>query len=152
MTQRDWTKILARGMPWRECYPVVAEAARECLAPRVGLFPLKTADLVQALWPDPITGIEHSKARSRMFKALMAQAEHELADCCTAGEPFYHKGLKTTIRPWLWHAPDPSKPRLVKADCPTCKGTGYIMAPVYTAQDKLDDLSTAHQWRHDHAR
>src|ERR1700678_260987 len=106
---------MAGNVPWQQAYRTLAATVREYLVshPTEGL---KSVDLVEILYPSKFCRTdEDEKARKRMFDGLMAQARHELSDCCTRGEGKGSFGQ----RPWLWFTPPPKAVNGL-VTCPHC--------------------------------
>ena len=65
-----------------------------------------TKDIVDHFIPD----VTEDQRRQAFFDQLGHAAKHELADCASRGLPQQGRGFNAgrMVRPWLWHAPDPS--------------------------------------------
>lgn len=109
MIPQHWTAKLV-GVPWREAYASVETVARAYLKahPLLEFDTISTQEFVEALFPERLANGEGITARRRLFKALMALAEHGLSDCATRGVAQRLFGRKggPKVRPWRWHAPD----------------------------------------------
>lgn len=110
MTISEWNKTLAPDVPWKEAYALVAEQSKAILISR-GIERgaenmLTTSELVELLYPGQFARGEGILARQRIYKALLAQAIRDMADCCmrdTAVKKGYYMGKK--VQGWRWHAP-----------------------------------------------
>lgn len=125
MTPKQWTEVLAPDEPWQKAYAVVATEARAMLSDNV-LFAGKevsTGVLADSLFPVTFARGDGILARRRLFRALLALAPRELADCCHRGEAKRMRHSTRLIRPWIWHAPRErnSEAEELRA-CPHCGG------------------------------
>ena len=112
---KSWNEAMAANVPWQKAYKTLATTIRGYLVshPTTGL---KSRQLVEILYPSRFCQTdEDEKVRKRMFEGLMAQARHELADCCRRGEGKGRFGQ----RPWLWFTPPP-KAESDLVTCPHC--------------------------------
>lgn len=120
MIPAEWNLQLAAGVPWQEAYPVVEREARAFLsASPIADGGIRTAELIEHLYPERYARGDGIEVRKRMFKALGALRSRGLADCNTKSETPQKLGrTNRDIYPPLWHAPK------VRPTCPHC---GQVM-------------------------
>ena len=110
-----WLATLAPETPWQECYPVVGETTRvwleaEMISPDYCTMTCLAKGAFPALFakPLPITINANvvQRARQRLFQALRANAQHDLAQYAVRGtKPV--KGFNGKMGlPWYWSAPN----------------------------------------------
>lgn len=106
LTPQEWNEALSPDKHWNDRYATVAREARTVLLASVKT--LSTTELADILYPPQfMRGDEGMRARRCIFKALLKNAEKALFDCATRGPEKRNKF--GTVRPWRWHAPDPTK-------------------------------------------
>ena len=103
MTPREWNHVLNHKVEWTIAYPAVERVVKAHLAdvayPGVG-----TSDLVEELYPEASATGDGIYTRRRIFAALTALAEHELADWCHQEDKTRARFGKMISRR-RWHSP-----------------------------------------------
>lgn len=141
---------LVQGVSHEIAYPEIERVARQFLmsATKHGDGKsMTTAELAEALLPPALLrGPNMQYAFKRLKHGLTVCAQHGLADCAdraTRPVKLYNK----MVYPWRWHAPDPNYRTTRDMVWEDLYEQVQPETSSYTARDKLDDISGAHQWK-----
>ena len=77
---KDWNKILATDVSWKECYPKVGKAARNVLDKLDNEAHISTSWLIKSICEKSRNPVVARAARTRMARALRALAKVEDGD------------------------------------------------------------------------